>query len=759
MPFRQAVLLHPISISSRIANKQMFNKKFKTMKKLYSMFLAATLLIGAANMKAQNRCILTENKTFVSEVQVSDNQTVRKVNEQQLIATTNPERNLVLTEGKAVYTLTIAPNGVWDVIIVNNDDGFEDYCYSWMTDFYQSEVSEGFYDIMILGRNAEGEPANLVYDQLEVNSDTNFTPSMSEAVYTIVLNVLGENGNPINEIPVVNDTVHITYNFVMSHGSMTGTGFGLANKNHIEIATRFNNFGDRSRLYAHVTFITTQQKLYNIQLPTIAEGITGDLVLSNNPEELTVHEEYYNVNTNNACIGYDDRHFGPRPDTWFQSLGCLLGYTYNPSEPLTVITNTTNNNDPIVGNGSNIKYAFAPMIFESRWDADIYKYWDVVAPCGISLNSEGYMIREPFDPDLSYFPLGILPASFPAIPATPVMYVYEPTKNLSFGYRTPLLFNYLSFNYNAETSPFGMALFGGWMSYMGENGVQRRKDEDRTLKITYNGETYFEDSLYLANTVMLMNFADPAAVAYDIVNDNVVVDGIAKTNITHIEFDMNRNDALPPTLNLLQVMDAYNEEVITVEDLEHSRINFAGGDFHVDLENGKMAYDDEAIIEVFYKTENSEYQSLEFEEKPEMFHINYGNYYEIPLSQLVGEVLNQWVTVKFVLSDIAGNSQTQELFNLFYVDDQTTICENQGLQHAVCPNPFTNEVKVTAAQAVNGMANIVVYNVLGEQVYNKAENCTETQDFTIDGSAWKSGIYFYSISTENGVLLGKIVKE
>jgi hypothetical protein len=68
-------------------------------------------------------------------------------------------------------------------------------------------------------------------------------------------------------------------------------------------------------------------------------------------------------------------------------------------------------------------------------------------------------------------------------------------------------------------------------------------------------------------------------------------------------------------------------------------------------------------------------------------------------------------------------------------------------------------VKITAIQNLNGVANITVYNVLGEQIYSKTENCTETKEFTIDGSAWKPGIYFYSISTEGGLLQGRIVKE
>ncbi len=79
--------------------------------------------------------------------------------------------------------------------------------------------------------------------------------------------------------------------------------------------------------------------------------------------------------------------------------------------------------------------------------------------------------------------------------------------------------------------------------------------------------------------------------------------------------------------------------------------------------------------------------------------------------------------------------------------------------HTIYPNPFSNEVKITATETVNGEANIAVYNVLGEQIYTKTENCTETKEFTIDGNAWKPGVYFYSICTEDGVLQGKIIKE
>lgn len=735
------------------------------MKKVLRSLIVATLcIIGVANANAQNRCVVSDNKTFISEVKVSDNQTVKKVGDNQVICTSKPNRNLVHAEGRDVYTLTIAPEGEWDEIIINNDDGFEDYCF--FPDTYQQEVSEGFYDIVVLGRNAEGEPAVLAYDQFEVSGDTEFTPSFSEATNRISFDLTDENGTPIEELPISmpefgGGEIDVFTEFVMSHGSFHLTSIFYSTLLDLYVPFYFNNFGSRITVYSTIKFNTTDQGIYCIQLPVINEGITGDLTLSNLPDDLTVHEEYYNVNNpDSAYFNSAYMHFGPRLQAYGDSRSWAYDCIYNPEEPLRVVTNVTNNDEPIVDGGSNMKFMLVPIVFESfdryhpfDWHQN---FNDMLTPFGMALNSEGRMIREPYD---MFFKTGLCPAFYPDfVPCTPAVYVYEPTKTLVFGYRTPMLY-YQPVNYNAETSPWGAAFFGGLCGYLGEGGVQRMKDEDKTLTITYNGDTYFEDSLYLANRTF-MNFADAGAVAYDIVNDNLVVNGVAKTNVTHIEFDMNRNDALPPTLNLLQVMDANHEEVITVSDLEHSRINFAGGDYHVDLDlYWNMVYDDEAIVEVFYKTEGSEYQPLDFEENDKMFHINYGNYYEIPLSQLVGEVLNQWVTVKFVLSDMAGNSQTQELFNLFYVDDQTSISENQGLQHVVFPNPFTSEVKIAAAQAVNGESNIVVYNMLGERVYSKVENCTETQNFTIDGSAWKPGVYFYSISTENGVLQGKIVKE
>ena len=100
-----------------------------------------------------------------------------------------------------------------------------------------------------------------------------------------------------------------------------------------------------------------------------------------------------------------------------------------------------------------------------------------------------------------------------------------------------------------------------------------------------------------------------------------------------------------------------------------------------------------------------------------------------------------WVNLKFVVTDEAGNLQMQELYNVFYAGENVSMNEHsaESLQHTVYPNPFTSEVKITAAQAVEGEANVAVYNVLGEQISSKTENCKETKEFIIDAGRLSAG--------------------
>ena len=205
------------------------------MKKFFAL-LMATLLIGTIETKAQNRCQIGDGTTYLSTIQASDNQIVKKVGN-NIVVTTKGKNNPILTEGRATYTLTIAPEGNWELIIVNNDEGYEFFQNGWDGPFEQ-EVSEGRYDIVVYGNTEDNTSVVLAYDQFEVSENTIFNPSMSEATNYIQLDGFDENGTAFSELPITSYSISVVTHFVMSHGT-----WSLQNSYYIDDPSMPNNTG------------------------------------------------------------------------------------------------------------------------------------------------------------------------------------------------------------------------------------------------------------------------------------------------------------------------------------------------------------------------------------------------------------------------------------------------------------------------------------------------------------------------------------
>lgn len=394
----------------------------------------------------------------------------------------------------------------------------------------------------------------------------------------------------------------------------------------------------------------------------------------------------------------------------------------------------------------------------------------VVAP-GLYHNADNQIVHESFGmPKNIMGNEGAIPLNYLGyFQETPATIISDPEDLIVMEGRTPLSY-YQAYAIKASESLSGKNTFTPNVFSIGDNAYDRVGDNCARAIVTYNGEEIFNDSLYKWIIGMEYQNELPGRVTIDINNKHLIVAGVEKNNHTHIEFDFNREDVTAPTMTILQVKDENGKESIEIPQLPGSNIYFAAGDFsphwtdegpyggHYDY----MQYDGKPNIEAFCSLEDEGgiyWMHLFFEEDQTMFHENYGNYFNIPLGQLAGMYNNDWVSLKFILTDDAGNKMEQVLYNVFYVGHWDSLNEQTTLSHTVYPNPFTSEVKITAAQAVEGEANIAVYNVLGEQVYSKTYNCAETKEFIIDGSTWKPGVYFYSISTKDGLLQGKIVKE
>lgn len=97
--------------------------------------------------------------------------------------------------------------------------------------------------------------------------------------------------------------------------------------------------------------------------------------------------------------------------------------------------------------------------------------------------------------------------------------------------------------------------------------------------------------------------------------------------------------------------------------------------------------------------------------------------------------------------------------NRYYIDDFKLIEGNilstnnfDSQLFSVYPNPVKNVLNIQSNDAVN---NVVVYNVLGQNIYSNSPN---TVSPIIDMSNFKSGIYFVEVTIGNSTKTVKVVK-
>lgn len=121
------------------------------------------------------------------------------------------------------------------------------------------------------------------------------------------------------------------------------------------------------------------------------------------------------------------------------------------------------------------------------------------------------------------------------------------------------------------------------------------------------------------------------------------------------------------------------------------------------------------------------------------------------LSQGRGTVNLNWTGATSFTVTIAGGGDGVFIFDNLVVTPTATasIGENNLNDATVYPNPVKNILYIKNAQ---NFTSASVYNVLGQPVL-------ETKNTEIDFSNLKSGVYILKISTDNGSVSRKIVKQ
>lgn len=730
------------------------------MKYIYKSILAVALLISAICANAQTKQTFGDNQTYQATIIASENMNVRQVSDNNFVLSSKGERINNQKSGKATHNFKInISDGDWQEIHVASGDDYLTDIYIWEGSEYNEVVEEGYYDIFIVGY-MENTICVLTYDQFPVFEDVEFNATFNDCIYSLNLDGKDQNGNSLADLEYVMNDYLVDFewrNQLKSFGNMLM--FYPFYFQEIPYM-RFSSCDERSGVTIVANLHTADHVVYNITFP-YQYGISDNVILSNEFEKLTGHTERYYVDDSETSYYHNDfmTFFGEN-----HSMGLLAWnaeLTIDASQPILFYSDTRTDDPTDFSNGATT--LDLPAFFENHHNFT-YPYENKIAPFGFYHNGEGKLVREPFGKTRDDF--NNMTPSYPDwFPITPATVYSDSDETLYFGERTPMIYNqpYVVKPEYSESGNYGIQVH---VLPIGENGCIRYGDMDASFLLLLDGEEVFNDTLIDWPSWDELQVENPCWVDYEIRCNHLTVDGIEKSNYTFMECDLSNDDVTPPTMTFLQVKDANNHERIELTDLSQSTICFAAGDFspHYNEESGSidyMQYDGKPELGVSYSLGNGDWIDMEFEEEGSLFHENYGNVFTVDLAQIPDNVSDTWVSVQFIFIDNAGNVQQQILSNLFYIGEMTSVNEitANSLSHSVYPNPFTNNVTINAAEPVNGVATFTVYNTIGEMVYSSTMNCNETTEFRWDAADNANGVYLYQISTEKGMIQGRVVKE
>lgn len=735
------------------------------MKKLFTIVAAVALFMTTvANINAQNCCVLKNANGSQSTISYSDGMKAFQRNDYTVTIVPDVLTPVETKATATTHTLTVYPpvDGSWDYLAVTDGTDRIGVIWQGQADQLTLDLEEGTYQVLSGGcffTNVSFYDCIWVSDMIVLNDDVEVQVDYNDCVYNVNVDLVDENGNSFAGLNFYNLTYQITFDWF--DGVWTTTTGIFANGYMQQILNvKYNGFDENSTVNLAVMMEPGNQKSYFFKGSTRGMHESPTFVVT--ADDLTIIQEQFLLNGSieSPCFYHNDVKsvFDPNGN-WLVNEGWIPELTFDQSVPYTIVSNAKVDNSSNFESGSKI--LLMPTVFEG-YDPNnnnYPRYKDYITT-PLYIDAEGNVVREA----KPFFREGTNSASWPNyFPETPARTIQSEEKLTYFGERTPLA-TYYPVAFNANNTPLGRTFFSGGFFFSGEHSCERTCDYDSYIHIIVNGQEFYNDSIYRFNFDDDNYYVEPSSVIVEVNNEHLTANEVGKANATLVEFNLERDDAMPPTMTFLRLLDDKGDESIWFDKLNQSTLVFGCGDFthHFSEEGNRynhLLYDAKPNVEVFYSLDGDNWLPLVFAEDESLFHVDYGNVFVADLSQIESRALDKWVSLKFSLIDEAGNTQTQTLENVFFAGEQTNVNEQCYLSHSVYPNPFADEVRITTAQGVNGIANVQVYNVLGELVYVKTVNCTETTEFNIDGGAWKSGVYFYSIITDQGKLQGRIVKE
>jgi hypothetical protein len=734
------------------------------MKKNAPFLLFIAFLCFANALFAQNN-----RKTFNFDNKKS--QTISTVQETQLskidgkngeshIIAHKPVRNSPsLTKANHQFKLNIL--GEWWIMFIADGIDFFDVHFGGEAP-YIGYLPEGYFDIIVCGYSSDDNPAYYFLDQVHVFEPTELTADMADATHKIDIAPVDANNTSLYDLKLFDTEISYT---VEMHYSIKAT-MQSSYSNWEEgfwpgLYLYTNDMGSRNKIFITADgYDPVNCSNYSIAFPLIENGITGDVMLTNNSEEVhhfsqmpnyckDIKEDPY-PNRGTFMIHYD---FETGLHGWMLSSQWSSFRVQDKEKPYSLYSNYKFKENPQSGDLN----AFIVPVFYDFFD--IYgqtDYQGLVAyfPMGVNKNNE---LIVDFFSLFREFPF-VSPKDIElSICNNPLSRVYDKEELYYEGFRTPHLCH-LPVNINAQDSPYGVAYVMNRLVYIGENGEQKYNHGDLIVNIKCDGVEVYKDSLFMLNDTY-MTPAAGSQYQIELINDQVFAYGKKMINRTTIDFDVTKTDVNPPTITMLRVIN--REDISMVVTDESARLEIAAADFTYDITVDGIIYNGKPNIEVSFSIDGTNYYELTVEEDVSKFHPQYGNFFNVSLKPVFAiNSIFSWVTIKVVLTDDAGNKQEQIFEPLFHFGTLgiEEISPNQ-LSSVAYPVPFEDIVNIELQNPVSGEHYFEVYDISGKIIHQQKYNCEQTRTFRWNGSHLNAGIYFYGIYGKEGVVKGKLLKQ
>ncbi len=200
-----------------------------------------------------------------------------------------------------------------------------------------------------------------------------------------------------------------------------------------------------------------------------------------------------------------------------------------------------------------------------------------------------------------------------------------------------------------------------------------------TLEVYADGElicSSYSDTYYMD----WMPYLD-SKMKVDIVDNNILVDGIRGKNHTEVVYDQSKEDFMAPTMTQLQIRNA--EDVVTdhLSSQEDGFIEFFAADFSwvqgsriwcnlfTEYYDYLEAHPIHEVKVEYAPFEQDDFEELTVREIPELFFMpGYGYCFRAYPDTIDKGSANGWYDLRFTLTDAAGNYQTQTISPAFHLD-------------------------------------------------------------------------------------------